>query len=131
MPTLIPRTGSPHLFRQLATNAPSCLHAHARCRHDSAAAESRQQQQASLEEDVNDDTPPLRVRKHGFRSLPLSPLMRGDGAKKPRKQSVASPSQHAALKEFQKEVALNPYGMYTIGTAIFTSQTDSQSQHKH
>jgi hypothetical protein len=129
MPTLIPRTGSPHLFRQLATYHPSCLHAQARCRHDSAAIDPRQQQ-ASLSEDVNEDAPPLRVRKHGFRSLPLSPLMRGDGAKKSRKQSVVPPSQHAALKEFQKEVAMNPYGMYTINTAIPASKTDAHSQHK-
>jgi hypothetical protein len=117
MPILITRTGTPHLFRQLATNAPSCLHAQARCRHDSAATDSRQQQ-ASLSEDVNEDAPPLRVRKHGFRALPLSPLMRGDSAKKPRKQSVAPPSQRDALKEFHKEVAMNPYGMHITGTAI-------------
>jgi hypothetical protein len=130
MPILIPRTGTSHPIRQLATNAPSCFLAQARCRHDSVAADPLQSQ-ASLEHDVNEDAPPLRVRKHGFRALPMSPLMRGDGAKKPRKQSVTPPSQQAALKEFQKEVALNPYGMHTIDTALLISDTNTRSQHKH
>jgi hypothetical protein len=57
--------------------------------------------------------------------------MREDGGRKPRKQSVPSPSQCAALKEFQKEVALNPYGMRTIDTAMSASDTNTHSQHKH
>lgn len=109
MPTLIPRTVTPRPFRQLATYSPSCLRVQVRYRHDSAATESPEPQ-TELKENVNEDAPLLRVRKHGFRALPVSPLMRGDGARKQRRQSAP---QDDSLKEFQKEVALNPYGMHT------------------
>lgn len=109
MPNLIPRTVTPHPFRQLATHSLSFLRAQARCRHDSAAAESLKAQ-TELKEDVNQDAPPLRIRKHGFRALPVSPLMREDGARKHRREIT---SQDDVLKEFQKEVALNPYGVHT------------------
>ena len=108
MPILIPRTVSPHCFRKLAAYSPSWLRAQARCRHDSAAADFLQPQ-TDLKGDANEYAPPLRARKHGFKALPLSPLMCGDGAKKIRKKSA---QQDDALKEFQKEVALNPYGMH-------------------
>lgn len=108
MPILIPRTVTPHLFRQLATSSPRCFHTQTPCRHEAAAADFVQSE-ANLEqhEDVNGYATPSRERKHGFKALPVSPLMREGNAKRPRRQNA---QQHDALKAFQKEVAMNPYG---------------------
>jgi hypothetical protein len=111
MPILTPHTVTPRLF---ITSSPKCLHTQIRLRHETAVA-NPVCDQASLEQDVNGYAPPLRVRKHGFRALPVSPLIREGNAKRPRK---AIGQQHDSLKDFQKEVALNPYGMETDSRAI-------------
>ena len=108
MPILILRAVTPCLFKQLPTAPPRCSHTQTRLLHE-AAATGAVRDQADLGRDVNKYAPPLRVRRHGFKSLPVSPLLREGNAKKPRKQTA---QQHDTLKGFQKEVAMNPYGMH-------------------
>jgi hypothetical protein len=110
MPILIPRTVTPHPFKHLAKSPLRCLPTQARHLHEIVAADSIRGQ-ATLEQDVNEYAPPLRARRHGFKSLPVSPLLREENAKKPRKRNA---QQHDALKDLQKEVATNPYGMNMI-----------------
>jgi hypothetical protein len=108
MPILNPHTVTPCLSKQLATSSQRCLHARTRCLHETAAADSVQGQ-SDLEQHVNAYAPPLRARKHGFKPLPMSPLMREGYAKgRPRPKE----QQQDALKDFQKEVAMNPYGTH-------------------
>lgn len=109
MPILISRTVTPNPLRQLAAYSPRGLRTQVRCLHDSAAGSSLELQ-TDAKEGVKEDAPPLRARKHGYRALPVSPLMRKDSAKKHIKQTV---HQDDDLKEFRKEVAMNPYGKHT------------------
>ena len=106
MPILIPRAVTPSLSTQLATSSRICSYAQVRCRHETAAADSFHGQ-TDLEQHVNEYAPPLRARKHGFRSLHMSPLMIGENAKRTRRPKAPHDD---ALKDFQKEVAMNPYG---------------------
>jgi len=63
---------------------------------------------------LNNDGQPLRLRKHGFKSLPLSPLMRAEeDAPTPVRRAQPPPPADEALKQFQKEVAMNPFGLST------------------
>lgn len=108
MPILIPRAVTPHLFRRITVCSPRCFHSQVRLRGETAAADSVHDQ-AALEKHVNDYAPPLRMRKHGFGALPMSPLLYEGNARRSRKQSA---QRDDTLKDFQKEVALNSYGMY-------------------
>lgn len=111
MPILNPRTVSPRLLRlskQLATSSRICSCAQVRCRHDTAAADSVHGQ-TDVEHHVNESAPPLRARKHGFKPLPVSPLIRERYANGPPRQNA---QQQDSLKDFQKEVAMNPYGKH-------------------
>ena len=107
---LIPRAVTPRLSTctQLATSSQRCSHTQVRYLHETAAADSVQHH-ADSEEHVNEYAPPLRARKHGFKPLPMSPLMGARNAKAPRTQIA---QQQDALKDFQKEVAVNPYGTH-------------------
>jgi len=117
MPILKSRAVTPRLFKQLATSSQRCFHAKTRCLHETAAADSVQGQ-SDLEQHVNDYEPPLRARKHGFKPLPMSPLMREGYAKgRPRPNE----QQQDALKDFQKEVAMNPYGTH-VPRSYFSRQ---------
>lgn len=83
---------------------------HFRRSHGIAAASSQSLPTDSLEQPtVDDNGPPLRHRKHGFKSLPLSPLMHKEDAPATMRRAPASGDE--AMKEFQKEVAMNPYGL--------------------
>ena len=106
MPILIPRAVTPRLSKQLATSSRVRSHTQVRCRHETAAADSFHGQ-TDLEQHVNEYAPPMRARTHGFRSLPMSPLMIGENAKRTHRPRA---QHHDALKDFQKEVSVNPYG---------------------
>jgi hypothetical protein len=72
---------------------------------------------------VNDYNPPLKLRKHGFKSLPLSPLMRTE-KDAPATTRRAQPLVDDALKQLQKEVATNPFGWSTPQTHLHLLQTN-------
>lgn len=110
MPILIPRAVTHRLFKQLATSSRVRSCAQVRGRHESAAADSVHGR-TDLEHHVNEYAPPLRARKHGLKPLPMSPLMIEGNAKRPRKPRVPNSD---ALKDFQKEVAMNPYGRHVL-----------------
>jgi hypothetical protein len=110
MPVLNPWTVTPRLYRTRATSWRNCFDTPLRWRHDTAAADSVHGQ-ANLEHHVNEYAPPLRARKHGFKSLPMSPLMREEYAKGPPRQ--VEPQQDV-LEDFRKEVAMNPYGRHVL-----------------
>lgn len=114
MPILNPRTATPRLYRTRATSWRNCLHTQVRWRHDTAAGDSAHGQ-SDIEHHVNEYAPPLRARKHGFKPLPMSPLMREGYVKGPPRQVE---QQQDALKDFQKEVAMNPHGMYMLRTYV-------------
>ena len=127
MSILIPRIVTPRLFRPRATSWRKCLHTtQVHYRHEASAAGSVQHR-ADSEQHVNEYAPSLRARKHGFRPLPVSPLMREGYARGTPKQIV---QQHDELKEFQKEVAMNPYGKH-ISRSCFTHDVLTLVQHKH
>lgn len=112
MPILNPRTVTPRLYRTRATSWRNCLHTPVRWRHDTAAAHSIHGQ-TDLEQHVNEFTPLLRARKHGFKPIPISPLMREGYAKGSPRQIE---QQQDALKDFRKEVAMNPFGRHMLRT---------------
>jgi hypothetical protein len=123
MPVLISGSVAPYSFRQLARCFLSRFHvAQARRCHDFAVASPVQE--TSLKGDAQEDEPRIRERKHGFRALPVSPLMIGDGKRRQRRPII---QQDDALKEFQKEVALNPYGTTTTDVFTCTPKTDNLS----
>ena len=132
MPILNPRTVTPRLYRTRATSWRNCLHTQLRWSHDTAAAGSVHGQ-SDLEQHVNEYSPLSRARKHGFKSLPMSPFMRDGYAKGPPRQVE---QQQDALKEFRKEAAMNPYGRHmlrscfsreTLTLPSSTSTSDSHS----
>jgi hypothetical protein len=107
-------------FRQLAVPSQISSRLHFRRSHGPAAArdQSLPRPQDSLnhpQPTVNNNNQPLRLRRHGFKSLPLSPLMRADedAPATTRRAQQPPPSADEALKQFQKEVAMNPYGLST------------------
>jgi hypothetical protein len=108
-------------FRQLAVPSQTSSRLHFRRSHGPAAAsdQSLPRPRDSLnhpQPTVNNNYQPLRLRRHGFKSLPLSPLMRADEDAPPpvrRAQPPPPPPADEALKQFQKEVAMNPFGLST------------------
>jgi hypothetical protein len=108
-------------FRQLAVPSQISSRLHFRRSHGPAAARDQslpRPPQDSLnhpQPTVNNNNQPLRLRRHGFKSLPLSPLMRADedAPATTRRAQQPPPSADEALKQFQKEVAMNPYGLST------------------
>lgn len=110
MPILNPRTVTPRLYRTRATSWRNCLHKQVRWRHDTAVADSVGGQ-TDLEQHVNEYAPPLRARKHGFKPLPMSPLMR-EGYAKGRPRQIEP--QQDELKDFRKEVAMNSFGRHIL-----------------
>jgi hypothetical protein len=115
MPDPLSRAITLQSFRQFAVPLQRSSLLHIRRSYGTAAVEDRSLPKDSLNHSqipVNNDNPPLRLRKHGFKSLPLSPLIRTEDAPAPIRRAPA-PADDEALKAFQKEVALNPYGSST------------------
>jgi hypothetical protein len=110
MPILNPRTATPRLYRTRATSWRNCLHTPVRWRHDTAVVDLVHDQ-TDLEQHVNEYAPPLRARNHGFKPLPMSPLMREGYAKGPPRRIEP---QQDELKDFRKEVAMNPFGRHML-----------------
>ena len=110
MPDLLYRAITLQPFRQLAVSSQLFSRLHIRRSHGAAAASSSDSLHHS-QPTVNEDNPPSRLRKHGFKSLPLSPLMHTEDASAHKRRT--QPSADEAMKAFQKEVAMNPYGLST------------------
>jgi len=117
MPDPLSRAITLNPFRQFAIPSANFSRLHARRSHGTAAARDQARPADSLHHSqptVNDDGQFWKRRKHGFKSLPLSPLMREKDAPAPRTRRAQTPStddDDAALKEFQKEISMNPYGL--------------------
>ena len=108
MPDLLSRAITLQSFRQFAVplQRPSLLHI--RRSYGTAAVEDRSLPVDSLNHSqipVNNDNPPLRLRKHGFKSLPLSPLMRTEDAPAPIRRAQA-PADDEADKHEESLLAL-------------------------
>jgi hypothetical protein len=114
MPDLLSRAITLQPFRQLRVPSHIFSRLHIRRSHGTAAAEDRSLPVDSLNRSqttADNDGPPLKLRKHGFKSLPLSPLMRFEDAPATTRRAPAPADE--ALKEFQKQVAMNPFGSST------------------
>jgi hypothetical protein len=112
MPDLLSRAITLQPFRQFAVFSQNVTRLHIRRSHGTAAAQDRSLPVDSLNHSqttVDNDGPPLKLRKHGFKSLPLSPLMRTETAPATTRRAPVD----EALKEFQKGVAMNPFGSST------------------
>lgn len=107
MPDLRSRAITLQPFRQFAVFSQNVTRLHIRRSYGTAAADSLNQSHTT----VDNDGPPLKLRKHGFKSLPLSPLMRTEDAPATTRHATATTDE--ALKGFQKEVAMNPFGLST------------------
>ena len=109
----------PKAFRQLAVTTQISSRLHFRRSHGPAAARDQslpRPPQDSLnhpQPTVNNNNQPLRLRRHGFKSLPLSPLMRADEDAPATTRRAQQPPADEALKALQKEVAMNPFGLST------------------
>jgi hypothetical protein len=120
-------------FRQFAVPSQISSRLHFRRSHGTAQALDQSLSVDSLnhsQHTVNDDGQPLKLRKHGFKSLPLSPLMRTEkGA--PATTRRTQPPADDALKQFQKQVAANPFGWSnTLNTTSISSKTDTPTKRK-
>jgi hypothetical protein len=108
MPDLLSRAITLQPFRQFAVPSANFSRLHIRRSHGTAATSNQSLPTDSLngpQPTVDNDGPPLRRRKHGFKSLPLSPLISTEDA---RRAPVPADEN---LKKFQEEVATNPYGL--------------------
>jgi hypothetical protein len=119
---------------QLAVPSPISSRLHSRRSHGTAQALDQSLPKDSLNHSqptVNDYNPPLRLRKHGFKSLPLSPLMRTEKNAPATTRRALPPPDDEALKQFQKEVATNPFGWSnTLNTTSISSKTDTPTKRK-
>jgi hypothetical protein len=119
-------------FRQFVVPSQIFSRLHFRRSHGTAQALDQSLPKASLNHSqptVNDYNPPLKPRKHGFKSLPLSPLMRTD-KDAPATTRRAQPPADDALKQFQKEVATNPFGWSTPQSHLHLLQTNTPIKRK-
>ena len=119
-------------FRQLAVPSQISSRLHFRRSHGTAQALDQSLPVDSLNHSqptVNDYNSPLKLRKHGFKSLPLSPLMCTD-KDAPATTRRAQPPADDALKQFQKEVATNPFGRSTPQPHLHLLQTNTAIKRK-
>jgi hypothetical protein len=129
MPDLLSRAITLQPFRQFAVFSQSATRLHIRRSHGTAAADGRSLPVDSLnhpQTTADNDGPPLRLRKHGFKSLPLSPLMRFEDAPATTRRAPAPVDE--AMKEFQKEVAMNPFGLSTPQPTSLNSTKTSRKR---
>ncbi|KAM0713697.1 hypothetical protein Q7P37_010659 [Cladosporium fusiforme] len=117
MPDLLSRATTRLQLAQLAECLPRrCCVAQVRQRHDISAQNEAAHSLLQTQPIVIKDGQLMRSRKHGFRSLPLSPLL-SEGRRKPSKSAGRDVADDEALAEFQKEVAMNSFA-HALATPI-------------
>lgn len=112
MPDLLIRVATPSTLRRLV-QCPSRLCAPVRCYHEASArshpsiADSLLQSHTSL----NEDGVLSKARKHGFRDLPVSPLLgKREKNQGQMKKQIVGMSSTEDLVEFQNEFEDNVHG---------------------
>lgn len=117
MPDLLPRAITPFKLAQLAQCLPRSRALQVRQRHDISSQHGAPDSLLNTQPTVSEDGQLMRSRKHGFRSLPLSPLM---SEKKPSTKAAKDEADEKALADFQKEFAMNPFGELAQSPAYLT-----------
>lgn len=121
MPDLLSRVATLSSPLHLAKLPPRVCGAY-RHYHDTVARRSTasaNKQSASVSENGFQ----MKARKHGFKSLPISPLMRTREKTKPKPAPVNA-SEDEALAEFRKQFAQNPFGRILRPSLAACSPTD-------